>query len=176
MPQAGSFTDLDAHRQGLFPARPLVRVIKMWQQENAWMDIEVRDKRAKGDGYGLDGTLSELGHAVGIDKSTLRKVVMYEKDWIEFDNADRLVCFIDPMLWHTDPELSELYREYNFANLDLSRPTHPDADPLKTVESLSNWDAARKLGVAKCTIAQLRTQRSETRWEPSRRGHKEMAA
>lgn len=164
-----------SERQGLFPATPLVRIIKMWQEENAWMDIEVKDKRKKEDGYGLEGTLSELGQAVGISKTTLYKMMMLQKNWIEFDNADRLVCFIDPMLWHTDPELSDLYQSYNFANLDLSRPTHPDADPLNDVESLSNWDAAKALGVAKATIAQLRSTRGESRWEPSRRGQKEAA-
>lgn len=157
MPQKGSFTAADAVMAGLVPAGPIGRAIARWCDENWWMD---EDAKAAGRGT-TDGCLSRLGSFTGIHPDTLRKVRYGQKEWLGFDNADRVITFIDPHLWRDDPELAEVYQSFDFAWLDLQQPTCPEADPLSDLEFLSDRLVGALVGVSQSTVNRARRHRRE---------------
>lgn len=91
-------TPESAARKGLVPVGPISRVMQ-----------------------GTD--LAELADETGIDLERLRKIRNGKKDWLSFDNADKIVTTVDPLLWIKDPELRRIYQGFDFTWLDRSRPT-----------------------------------------------------
>lgn len=157
MPKKGQYTALDAVKNGVVPAAPVGRVINDWAARHWWLDEHPYDFKKEGMvDIGSTGVISD---ATGIHVDTVRKVRYGKKEWIEFDNADRIVTFIDPFLWHSDPELADIYQNFDFTHLDLGRPTSPEADPLRLVVGLSDKAAAVALGVSSTTLHKRRQLR-----------------
>ena len=157
MPKKGQYTALDAVKNGVVPAAPVGRVINDWAARRWWLDdpaVDVKKERM------VDvGATAIIAVATGIHVDTVRKVRNGKKEWIEFDNADRIVTFIDPFLWRTDPDLAAIYQGFDFTHLDLARPTSADADPLRLVVGLSDRAAAVALGVSSTTLHKRRHMR-----------------
>ena len=158
MPEKGKYTAADAVKNGVVPAAPFGRVIDQWVSEHWWLDD--RAENLDGERMVSGGAVAVLAAATGIHRDTLRKVRAGKKEWLEFDNADRIVTFVDPWLWRTDPELSDIYQGFDFTYLDLSRPTSPEADPLKLVDGIGVKHAAAILGVCKTSVFRYRKQRA----------------
>lgn len=152
----GSYTIEDAMKGGRIPAAPVGRAINQWVREQWWMDLEASVTGH----WDSDGATERLAKFVGLSGDTIMRLRYGRKDWIEFDNADRIITFIDPWLWRTDPALSRIYRTFRFAHLDTLRPTCAAADPLNRVEGLTAPQAARKLGVSLNTIYKRRARRA----------------
>ena len=157
MPKKGQFTALDAVKNGVVPAAPVGRVINDWAARHWWLDEQADGvKKERMVDIGSTGVVSA---ATGIHVDTISKVRSGKKEWIQFDNADRIVTFIDPFLWHSDPELADIYQNFDFTHLDLGRPTSPEADPLRLVVGLSDKAASVALGVSITTINRRRQLR-----------------
>ena len=155
MPKKGQYTAADAAKAGLVPAAPLRRLIDRWAAEHPWLDDWAND--IDGERMVDAGSTTIIAEATGIHRDTIGKIRWGKKHWVEFGNADRIVGFIDPFLWHTDPELADIYQSFDFSHLDLGRPTSPEADPLLLVDELSDRAAAAALGVS-TTVVQKRRQ------------------
>jgi hypothetical protein len=113
---------------GRIPGRPVVRVVERWCLEH-------------------DSTITAFEEMVGLSDSALNHIARGRSEWIHFDIADRVVTFIDFMLWHTDPELSQIYQTFDFSSLDFHRPPSLEADELPLLDCLNNRLAAAVMGV-----------------------------
>ena len=123
-------------RTCVIPIDPIRRVLSEWIERNSWDGVTGRNFLQYGrtvEGYGKDRVTEtviqpvtpwvRLSNDTGIRHDTLYQYVARKgKKWIEFDLADKIITAIDPTLWHSDDELSDIYQNFDFTGLDeLSR-------------------------------------------------------
>lgn len=147
-----------AMQRGLVPREPIARVIRNWVAANWWMDEHNNIPSAR-----ELGSLARLAEFVGLHEDTITDILRgrKNKNWLSFDNADRIVTFIDPLLWHCDPELREIYENYDFSTLDVISPTCEAADPLNGLEDLTGRQAAAVLGVTRDLVLDRRRRQKQ---------------
>lgn len=153
MPQErGKLSPENAEKYGYVPAAPVGRIIDRWA-------IPREDPMNNYNNGGDISPLVTLAAMTGIHKDTLYKTRVGKKDWLEFDNADKIITTIDPLLWHSDPELSRIYEEFNFSYLDLAHPTSPEADILHLFAGLPARVVGRAIGVTPNAVQYARRAR-----------------
>lgn len=158
MPSKGDLTLDKAMKQGYVPAAPIARVIDNWARENWWMDEQAMVTSAQGRNQ-EEGATGRLGNFVGLSQDTITRIRGGKKEWVEFDNADKIVTFIDPFLWHRDPELSDIYQNFDFSHLDLTRPTCDDG--LSELDFLPSRQVAAIYGVSHDMMNRTRRKKKE---------------
>ena len=124
MKKGQKFTTEDAEVMGYVPAAPISRVMNKWRERqefyptaNANAAVELPEV----------GPIQKLAWRSGVGYDLLYRLMTGRKDWVEFDNADRIVIAIDPLLWLHDDELCEIYWNFDLSHLDLKRPTVEEA-------------------------------------------------
>ena len=148
----GKYTADKAAKAGLIAAPPIGRAIERWAATQWFNEIEYHGEEAHQ--YALH-TSAWLAEKTGIHIDTITKIRSGKKEWVEFDNADRLLCAMR-VPWDSNPELDEIYQTFDFSWLDLQRPTCREADPLPLFDGLSARVAATVLGVSGETIFRRR--------------------
>jgi hypothetical protein len=106
-------------RGTLIPVAPIKRLIEQWSEKE--LDLrEVLGPRGAGNALGNLGKIAEL---TGFSASYIKDLRAGRTEWIEFDNADKIVCALfGPLLWHDDDELNTLYQDFDFGPLDTKKP------------------------------------------------------
>lgn len=103
---------------GQMPAAPVARIIREWLDKQ---DTFV----SPGNFFHQDqkiipfSPMNRLMHLTGME---LWRIKSGKDKWISFDRADKIITAIDPQLWHTDPELKEIYQNFDFSFLDRKYP------------------------------------------------------
>ena len=146
-------------KSGLIPVAPIRRVVEQWAKENWWIDE--RQVQSKGKKTASLGTTALLAEKVGCHEDTIYHLRAGRNTWIDFDLADRIVTCIDPWLWRTDEELSELYQSFDLSFLDILRPPSAEADDLPLLDFLSQRHAAAILGVNQRAVSKQREKRQK---------------
>jgi len=150
------FDARNAEKHGYIPAAPVRRVVEAWAQENWWVD----ERQQQGGGEKLDsyGVNMLLATSIGCHDDTIAHLRRGRNTWIEFDLADRIITYINVRLWSSDDELREIYQNFDFSHLDISRPT---TDELSLLDGLSERLAATVMGVSQSVIHVQRSKRRE---------------
>ena len=81
------------------PSKPIARVFREHSKES----VSAFARRAGIGNQTFDGALRTQG--------------------MRFDTADKVICGLGPELWHSDPELAEIYREVGLRSVDFAHPT-----------------------------------------------------
>lgn len=98
--------------------------------------------------------LERMSFDTDIDLDTLYAIRgRRDRQFVGFDLADRIVIYINPNLWHTDPELKEIYQSVKLTLLDITQPTTERNRLTELLESgLTPTGAAKALGLNPSTI------------------------
>lgn len=152
MATKGKYTAEDAEKQGRFPAALVAKVIEIWCTQNWHMDYEAMVN----DHDDNEGAIKRLSRFSKVSFDIIDKIHRGKKKWVEFDNADKLVTTVDPLLWHLDPDLSEAYQRFDLVWLDIQRPTCPEVNPIHLFDGLSDRTAAAVLGMAPNIVSRHR--------------------
>lgn len=120
----GTYTAKDAANQGRIDAGPIEALVQRW--------VAQRELAHPTDMAGPGEYLAPCVELAARSKTSLDLILRLnrgEKAWIEFDNADRIVCAIGGGLygWLGHDELREIYETFDFSHLDLNRPTCEEA-------------------------------------------------
>lgn len=118
----GTYTAKDAANQGRVDAKPIEALVQRWvaQREHA----HPTDMAGPGD---YMAPCVELAERTGISTDLILRLNRGERAWIEFDNADAIVCAtVGPLAWIVEPDLNEIYEAFDFSHLDMNRPTCPE--------------------------------------------------
>lgn len=127
----GKFSEELAIRKGMIACQPVSRLLNMWLEEQYDGDGQIKPKRAE------VSALTGLVESTGLYIELFWRVSRGEKEWIKFDQADKIICHTyGPLAWVTEPDLNDLYQSFDFTYLDLRNPPTPDADGLLTLHSL----------------------------------------
>lgn len=106
-------------RTDLIPAAPIRRVVENWYSAN------VDYAKLDGPGTILLGNKGKVCALTGLAPDFLHELMSGRKKSIGFDVADRIVCCLHPDAaggWRWEPDLWEIYRDYNLAALDRKSP------------------------------------------------------
>ena len=104
-----------------FPCAPVAAILRGWIEQQDWDPFGSSAGNFRVQGYPCS-PIKRMAHESGVSEDILWKVKA-DKKYIDFDHADRIICAINPFLWHSDPELSAAYQEFDLARLDRYRPT-----------------------------------------------------
>lgn len=119
VPKGQKHTAADAAKDGRIAAGPVQRIVQEWVAQREY--AHPNDMAATG---GYMAPITELAERTKISVDLILRLNRGERTWIEFDNADAIVCAtVGPLAWIVDDDLNELYETFDFAHLDLNRPT-----------------------------------------------------
>ena len=105
-----------SYTTGRIPLEPVRRVVEDFIASTGWTNQPSCDGQGERMVKPL-APLERLRHWAGLE-SDLYFIRRRNKKWIDFDLADRVITALNPMLWHSDPELNTIYNEANLAALD----------------------------------------------------------
>lgn len=116
---------------GWIEAAPVITALRRWHDaQSDVVDTPSRsgaNQHRRGD-KSFVPTLSpveRLAFMSGVSKWVIEKILYGSADrkkWIDFDEADALICAVDVFLWMTDPDLHRAYQRFDFTCLDRKRP------------------------------------------------------
>lgn len=105
----------------MIPCRLLVPHMRSFFRRWETSAVEIDKKKLNGytDGYFTESEtylnntnyspmVIMAGH-IGVHQDNLRRILNLTKETVRFDTADRIISFMDPTIWFTDPELSAYY-------------------------------------------------------------------
>lgn len=109
------------------PLQPLIPVLQEWC--DGYATHAIRADENEGSCFGQISPQNALSPAAvlamlandvkggpEIKRDTITKMLNGYAETVRFDVADKLICAINPMLWHTNRSLREVYRGVDFSD------------------------------------------------------------
>lgn len=95
---------------------------------NRWLEIEMTEFTNAPDGKMYPTARLAAIVWPGMDPHIASRrlyALQHEQTHIHFDTADRIVCSLlgSAQLWHSEPDLAELYQSVNLISIDAQAPT-----------------------------------------------------
>lgn len=113
----------EACKWGRIEAEPVLKHVR------SWVEREEGARAKAGDTRGGAGVYA-LAQGSGVHRDTIDRYIRGDRTWMEFQIADKLIAFINPFLWHCDPDLRRCYQEFDFKYLDMQQPLSANGDGL----------------------------------------------
>jgi hypothetical protein len=112
-----------AEKVGRIPIGPVRRIMQQWADDQGWDQDMESAKAGKGGVYTI-APMDQLAFATGIKRDTLDNYLLRSRViYLSFDIADKIISWINVDLWRTDPELRDIYQNFDFTGLDHLHPT-----------------------------------------------------